>query len=114
SGAHRRPSHARSPGSMTPETRSRAPERGERRASGDLHVRRATPQDEPALLELLRASMGEEAVAWSSAYWRWKHDANPFGPSPVLVAEDAGRLVGLRAFMRWAWRSGGAVAPALR
>jgi len=58
--------------------------------------------------------MGEEAVAWSSAYWRWKHDANPFGPSPVLVAEDAGRLVGLRAFMRWAWRSGGAVAPALR
>ena len=66
------------------------------------------------MLDLLRLSMGEDAVAWSSAYWRWKHEANPFGPSPVLVAEEGGRLIGLRAFMRWTWRASGRDYAAVR
>ena len=80
----------------------------------DLHIRRATASDEAALLELLRVSMGEDAVPWTSAYWRWKHEANPFGASPVLVAEADGRFVALRAFMRWTWQSGDRAVPAVR
>jgi GNAT superfamily N-acetyltransferase len=39
--------------------------------------------------------------------WAWKHEQSPFGPSLCLVAEEGGRLIGLRAFMRWEWRGGG-------
>lgn len=77
-------------------------------------IRRARNEDEAAILELLRVSMGEEAVAWSDDYWRWKHRDNPFGASPVLLAEAEGQLVGLRAFMRWTWHSGGRAVPAVR
>ncbi len=80
----------------------------------DLHIRRATPEDEPALLDLVRLSLGEGAIPRTLAYWRWKHTANPFGHSSVLIAEAEGRLVGLRAFMRWAWQSGGRAVPAVR
>ena len=42
----------------------------------------------------------------SARYFRWKHLANPFGPSLLLVAESEERIVGLRAFMRWRFRAG--------
>lgn len=71
-----------------------------------LTIRPAEPEERSKLLRLLVDSYGEKAGHWSEAYWRWKHEANPFGPSYVLVAEEAGRLVGLRAFLRWRFRSG--------
>ena len=38
----------------------------------------------------------------------WKHLDNHFGRSIALVAEEDGGIVGLRAFMRWAFnRPGG-------
>ena len=40
-------------------------------------------------------------------YWAWKHEENPFGPSLLLLAECDGRIVGVRAFMRWRLRCGG-------
>ena len=80
----------------------------------DLRLRRAAPDDESAVLELLRVSMGEDAVPWTPEYWGWKHEANPFGRSAVLLAEADGQLVGLRAFMRWTWRSGGRAVSAVR
>jgi GNAT superfamily N-acetyltransferase len=33
--------------------------------------------------------------------FEWKHLGNPFGRSIAFVAEKMGRVVGLRAFMRW-------------
>jgi GNAT superfamily N-acetyltransferase len=65
-----------------------------------------TREDEPAVLDLMRESLGEGSVPRTAEFWQWKHERNPFGTSPVLVAEADGRLVGLRAFMRWAWASG--------
>lgn len=50
----------------------------------------------------------------SESYWRWKHVDNPFGPSPVLLAEEAGEVIGVRAFMRWAWADGNRVYRAVR
>jgi GNAT superfamily N-acetyltransferase len=80
-----------------------------------LTVRSYRDDDEPAVLELLRASLGGgPAGERSPAFFRWKHVANPFGRSFMLVAEDGGRIVGLRAFMRWEFRAGEGVLRAVR
>lgn len=72
----------------------------------DYQIRRMTAEDEPAVLDLMRVSLGEGSIPRTAAYWWWKHGLNPFGTSPVLVAEANGGLVGLRAFMRWTWAIG--------
>ena len=79
-----------------------------------IHIRRATPADSEAILDLVRVSLGEGTIPRTLAYWKWKHEANPFGASPVLVAEADGQLVALRAFMRWTWQSGERAIPAVR
>ena len=63
------------------------------------------PEDLSAIITLLRLSLGEGSTEKSEDFWRWKHVDNPFGPSPVLVADDNGRIAGVRAFMRWTWQS---------
>ena len=72
-----------------------------------LTYRQAEVSDVPQILDLMRASLGTGSVPRTQPYWTWKHLDSPFGPSPVLVAEAEGRLVGLRAFMRWTWRVDG-------
>lgn len=83
-------------------------------AGPELTVRPARPEDRPRLVELLALCLGEGSVPRTEEFWRWKHEANPFGPSPVLVAEAEGRIVGVRAFLRWRWRSGEREVPAVR
>ena len=71
----------------------------------DLRLRRATAEDRPAIIELCRRSLGWKAGDPNEAFFEWKHDENPFGPSPTWVAEDErGTLVGLRTFLRWRFR----------
>ena len=73
--------------------------------------------DEPAVLDLLRASMPGDARRWSNAaVWRWKHVDNPFGRSLVLLARDdaTGRITGLRAFMAWQYLVAGRPTLAYR
>jgi predicted N-acetyltransferase YhbS len=77
-------------------------------------IRKATSEDIPAIVQLLKASLGDVSSTKSVAYWNWKHVDNPFGPSPVLVAEENGDLIGVRAFMRWDWVQDGKVYRALR
>jgi len=80
-----------------------------------LTVRPLEPDDSPAVLALLGASLaGGPTGERTAAFFRWKHLANPFGPSPALVAEAAGRLVGLRAFLRWEFASGDRTVRAVR
>ncbi|HEU5149613.1 MAG TPA: GNAT family N-acetyltransferase [Iamia sp.] len=75
--------------------------------SDDLVVRRYADADEEAVLALLQLSLGGGPIGQRTAdFFRWKHRDNPFGRSPAFVAEDAGRLVGFRTFMRWRWRAG--------
>ncbi len=83
-------------------------------ARDELTVRDATEADVPRLVELMAASLGTGGVPRSAAFFRWKHFDNPFGASPVLVAEDRGRLVGLRTFLRWELRRGEGVLHAVR
>ena len=68
----------------------------------DIRVRPYVDDDELEVLELLAASLGGGPAGERPAeFFRWKHVDNPFGRSFMLVAEDKGRIVGLRAFMRW-------------
>ena len=94
-----------------------ARERGEGNPTetDELTLRTATEEDLPAILDLMRLSLGEGLTPRSEAFWTWKHLDNPFGPSPVLVAEAPnGQLAGLRVFMRWTWRAGGREIKAVR
>jgi len=72
-----------------------------------VEVRPYADEDESKALELLRRTLGEGPVGERSPeFFRWKHIANPFGRSFMLVAELDGQIVGLRAFMRWRFRAG--------
>lgn len=64
-------------------------------------IRKATPSDIPDIINLLKASLGESMIPKSESLWQWKHIDNPFGASPVLIAEKSGQLIGVRAFLRW-------------
>lgn len=73
----------------------------------DMITTRAMEQrDVQPLLELLRAALGETPLLQRTPQlFAWKHFDNPFGTSLGVVAEADGRLVGLRAFMRWRLRT---------
>jgi GNAT superfamily N-acetyltransferase len=61
-----------------------------------------SPALKPQVVELLNASLQRKLVGErDAAYWDWKHEHNPFGKSLLLLAKCDGKLVGLRAFMRW-------------
>jgi glycosyltransferase involved in cell wall biosynthesis/GNAT superfamily N-acetyltransferase len=79
-----------------------------------LEIREATPDDRPAIIELCRASLGWCDDPRFEQLFSWKHDQNAFGPSYMWVATDGGRIVGLRAFMRWDFLRGGEVLHAVR
>lgn len=69
--------------------------------SDEVAIRPAEDADLPAILELLQSSLGWVPDAQYEAFYRWKHEANPFGASPAWVAHDDGRIVGLRVWLRW-------------
>src|SRR5262245_65616057 len=79
----------------------------------DISTRRATHGDLPAVIEVARAALG-----WAdsdAAFLRWKHLGNPYGESPMWVAETNGRIVGFRAFLRWRFRrADGSMVRAVR
>ena len=79
-----------------------------------MQLRAATPNDKPAIIHLLRKSLGESTIPKSEVLWNWKHELNPFGPSYLLLAEEDEKLVGVRAFMRWEWRWKGQIYKAIR
>jgi GNAT superfamily N-acetyltransferase len=79
-----------------------------------ITIRQATPADRGGIIDLLRLSLGEGSTEKSADFWQWKHVDNPFGASPVLLAEADGKLVGVRAFMQWRWCAEGQTYRALR
>ncbi len=79
-----------------------------------MEIREADESDIPSIVDLLKSSLGEGLMPKSERYWRWKHLDNPFGRSPVLLCWEDGKLIGVRAFMRWEWKSNSKVYRALR
>lgn len=71
--------------------------------------------DQAGVLELLSDALGGgPGGKRTSEFFSWKHLDNPFGRSYLLVAEEEGRIVGLRAFMRWSFRSGNRIIRSVR
>lgn len=80
----------------------------------DLELRRASPSDWPAVLDLLEQAMGWTPDDHHDSFLAWKHRENVFGPSPGWVALDGARVVGFRTFLRWEFTEGGATRRAVR
>jgi GNAT superfamily N-acetyltransferase len=86
-----------------------------RPATPPYTIRPLEPADEPAVLELLGASLaGGPTGRRTAEFFHWKHVANSFGRSPGLVAEQDGEVIGLRLFLRWEFRAGDQVIRAVR
>jgi len=86
-----------------------------RSANVGYTVREARSSDRPQVLDLLRRSLaGGPTGERSEGFFRWKHELNPFGPSFSLVAEEDGRLIGFRTFLRWRFRAGERTVAAVR
>jgi predicted N-acetyltransferase YhbS len=79
-----------------------------------LETRAAGADDLPAVLDLLRRSMGRADDERFDALFRWKHLDNAFGPSPMWVACDGERVVAFRTFMRWEFQRGDEVFRCVR
>lgn len=79
-------------------------------------IRRAVAEDRAGILETCRVSLKWDDGDPNEAFFAWKHDENPFGASPTWVAvDDSGRVVGVRCFLRWRFRTrDGALVDAVR
>lgn len=79
-----------------------------------MEIRSATRGDIPAIVSLLKLTLGESLMPKSERYWEWKHLESPFGESPVMLAFEGATLIGVRAFMRWQWVRGNERMDAIR
>lgn len=80
-----------------------------------IEIRPYEDADEPAVLMLLKASLGAGPTGErSSSLFRWKHIDNPFGRSYMFVAQRSGEIVGFRAFMQWRFHTADGLARAVR
>ena len=67
-----------------------------------MSVRLYADDDLPAVLDLLRESLGETpSLRRTPELFAWKHLDNPFGRSLMLVSHEGPTITGFRAFMRW-------------
>lgn len=79
-------------------------------------VRELHASDELTVLALLQAALaGGPTGERTPAFLRWKHQQNPFGPSPGLVAvAPDGTLAAVRLLMRWTLLLSGRTVSAVR
>lgn len=66
-----------------------------------LTIRLATPDDRRRITRLAVRALGWRGDERDRAFFAWKHDDNPFGPSPAWVATEGGEIIGFRTFLRW-------------
>ncbi len=76
--------------------------------------RPGTDEDIPQIIQLLKVTLGESLIPKSEELWKWKHLDNPFGKSPVLLAEEDGKIIGIRAFLNWEFAQNNELIKACR
>jgi GNAT superfamily N-acetyltransferase len=70
----------------------------------DVIIREAGSGDIAQILEVCSAALGWSDPEWDRQLFLWKHNQNAFGPSLVLVAEDASGILAVRPLMQWRFR----------
>src|SRR5205085_2756315 len=60
--------------------------------SDGIEIRRATDDDDPAVLSLLRSALKWGTDERFTQFFEWKHRLNPFGRSPAWVAANGDRI----------------------
>lgn len=81
--------------------------------TGDYTIREYRPEDRNELLSLHRETFGRPA--FDEEWFAWKYENNPYTDSvPIVIAEHAGSIVGVRAFFAMAMCAGGDVRLALQ
>ncbi|MDH3680056.1 MAG: GNAT family N-acetyltransferase [Acidimicrobiia bacterium] len=79
-------------------------------ATDTVSIRRADEADLDEVIDVCGRALEWSEPDVDTAFFMWKHVENPFGPSPIWVAEetDDGQrpIVGVRALMRWELRDG--------
>lgn len=83
-------------------------------AAPPVEVRTYRPEDRDAVVALLATSLGWLPDDHHEAFFAWKHEQNPFGPSLAWVAVADGELAGFRTFLRWEFAVAGTVRRAVR
>jgi GNAT superfamily N-acetyltransferase len=66
-----------------------------------LLIREATDDDIDEVISVCAAALGWDMSKPNADLFTWKHLENPFGRSRIWVAEDEGRIIGVRPLMRW-------------
>lgn len=79
-----------------------------------MQITTARPEDLPEIIEVLKRSLGEGLLPKSVEYFIWKHHKNPFGESQVILAREEGKIIGVRAFMKWNWACDGNTITTVR
>ncbi len=64
-------------------------------------IRLAAADEMDAVVSVCAVALGWSSGGVDGSFFTWKHIQNPFGSSPIWVAEDKGAIVGVRAMMRW-------------
>ncbi len=77
-------------------------------------IRKGTDSDLEEIISLLKVSLGEDRIPKTKALWNWKHNQNPFGESPILIAESEEKIIGVRAFLKWEYSQEGKLVMAQR
>jgi predicted N-acetyltransferase YhbS len=66
-----------------------------------LTIRPARTDDRPGIIQVAVRALGWQGDGRDVSFFGWKHDDNPFGPSPAWVAVEDGQIVGFRTFLCW-------------
>jgi GNAT superfamily N-acetyltransferase len=83
-------------------------------------IREYREGDAPAALDLLHSAFpdwpGPRVLAHDrpAEFFRWKHETNPQGASFIVLAEEDGRVIGMRAYMPWPLTAGGVATGAVQ
>lgn len=74
-------------------------------APSELVIRRAEAEEFAAVVDVCGEALEWQAEDPNAAFFRWKHEENAFGPSPIWIATDPDLpgpgIVGVRVMMRW-------------
>lgn len=74
----------------------------------------AKPEDVEQIVTLFELCLGTEGGAPTVGFWNWKHNQNPGGISPVILAWDGDKLIGIRAFMCFKFQNKALIYKAYR